>query len=297
MAFKLGFIGFGEAASIIAEGLLEQGLGGIRAYDICMDDPARKDLLFDRAQKTEVELTSSAEVLINVSDLIISAVTCTEALNAANSAAPHLGADQIYMDINSVSPATKKQVGDAIEPSGAKFVEVAVMGDLPGYRYKVPMVLCGPAVPKVIEHLGPYGMVMEDFGPEFGRAAALKMFRSVMIKGMEALLQESVLAASEYGVADKVLESVGEGYPGMDWKALANYLIGRTAIHGERRSHEMLEVSETLRGMGIDPFMSEAAAKRIKSASNLGLRETFDNKAPDSFHDVIREIRKAQGKS
>lgn len=294
---KLGFIGFGEAGSLLAKGLREEGLSGIRAYDICIDDPARRDLLVNRAEETGTELCATAKVLIEGSDIVISAVTCTDAKDAATNAALHLLPDQIYIDINSVSPGLKKQVGETVKGAGARFVEVAVMGAVPNFGHKVPMVLCGPAASEVIKTLEPFGMVMEDFGPEFGRAAALKMFRSIMIKGMEALLQESVLAASEYGVADKVLKSVGEGYPGIDWKALASYLIGRTAIHGERRAHEMEEVSDTLRAMGIEPMMAEAAARRIKWGGSFGLREIFNDRAPDSYHDVIREIHKQQNKS
>jgi len=294
-SLRLGFIGFGEAGSLIAKGLGEEGLTGIRAYDICIDDPARRDLVIGRAAEAGVDLTASAEELIDGCDLIISAVTSAVAVDVAKSSAPFLNSTQIYIDINSVSPDAKKQVGQAIEQTGARFVEVSVMAAVPKFGHKVPLVLSGPAAGSVIDALSPYGMVMEDFGPEFGRAAAFKMFRSIMIKGMEALLLEMVLAASEYDIADRVLDSVETGYPGIDWSALATYLIGRTAIHGERRAHEMEEVSATLRSLGIDPIMASAAAKRISWGGSMGLREDFNDEAPDSFHDVINAIRAKQG--
>jgi 3-hydroxyisobutyrate dehydrogenase-like beta-hydroxyacid dehydrogenase len=294
---RLGFIGFGEAGSLIAKGLGEEGLAGIRAYDICLEDPARRDLVINRAKEAGVELAVSTEDLIKGSDLIIAAVTSAVALSAATGAAPYLTERQVYVDINSVSPDVKKQVGQTVAETGARFVEVSVMAAVPKFKHKVPLVLCGPAAGEVIQALSPYGMTMEDFGPEFGRAAAFKMFRSIMIKGMEALLLEMVLAASEYDISDRVLESVEEGYPGMDWTGLASYLIGRTAIHGERRAHEMEEVSATLDALGIDPIMAQAAAKRISWGGSFGLREEFNDQAPDSYKDVINAIRKKQGKT
>jgi len=288
---RLGFIGFGEAASLIAKGLGEEGLTGIRAYDTKLEDPKTCGLVNSRAKDAGVELAASAERLINGCDLVIAAVTSAVALEVAKQAAPFLKAHQIYIDINSVSPDVKKQVRLAVESAGARFVEVSVMAAVPKFGHKVPLVLSGPAAGQLIEVLSPYGMDMEDFGPEFGRAAAFKMFRSIMIKGMEALLLEMVLAASEYDIADRVLESVEKGYPGIDWSALATYLIGRTAIHGERRAHEMEEVSATLRSLGIDPIMAKAAATRIKWGGGFGLREDFGDEAPDSFHDVIEAIR------
>ena len=142
----------------------------------------------------------------------------------------------------------------------------------------------------------PLGMAMEDFGPELGRAAAMKMFRSIMVKGMEALFQECVLGAERYGVADRVLDSIGDGYPGLDWNKMASHLIGRTAIHGERRAHEMEEVAETLKALGIEPMMAAAAAKRIKWAADKGLAEKFGDTAPESFHDVVAAINEREEK-
>jgi len=293
-SLRLGFIGFGEAASLIAKGLGEEGLSGIRAYDISLEDLARRAVVTARADAAGVELATSAKDLIEGCDLIIAAVTSAVALDVAGGAAPFLQGNQIYIDINSVSPAVKIQVGQTIEKTGARFVEASVMAAVPKFGHKVPLVLSGPAAVEVIDALSPYGMVMENFGPEFGRAAAFKMFRSIMIKGMEALLQETVLAASTYDIADRVLDSIEEGYPGIDWKALATYLIGRTAIHGERRAHEMEEVSATLRALGIEPIMAEAAANRIKWGGSFGLREVFNDEAPESFHDVINMIREKQ---
>ena len=283
---KIGFIGFGEAAAAICEGLAGEGARGIAAFDIR-----------PRRAQEGVAFASSLEDLLRGSDIVFAAVTSAVALRVAKEALPYLSDRHIYVDINSVSPETKIEIGEAVAATGARYVEAAVMAGVPAYKHKVPMLLAGEAAPDLIAIMAPLGMVMEDFGPELGRAAAAKMFRSVVVKGMEALFQECVLGAERYGVSDKVLDSIGDGYPGIDWKALASHLIGRTALHGERRSHEMEEVAETLKSLGIEPLMSAAAAKRIARAAGFGLKETFKGAAPKSYLDVVAAIREAEEKN
>ena len=277
---KIGFIGFGEAAASICRGLSGAGVTDIAAFDV-KPRPAQEG----------VTMAANLKDLLDGSDVVFSAVTSAVALAAARDAASYLSGRHLYVDINSVSPETKIAIGKTVAASGARFVEAAVMAGVPAYGHKVPMLLAGEAATDLIGLMAPLGMVMEDFGPELGRAAAAKMFRSVMVKGMEALFQECVLGADRYGVADKVLDSIGDGYPGIDWKALDSRLIGRTAIHGERRAHEMEEVAETLKALGIEPLMSEAAAKRIAWAAGQGLKDRFCDTAPESFHDVLEVLR------
>ena len=277
---KIGFIGFGEAAASICQGLSSEGVTDLSAFDVQ-----------SRPAQAGVTMRASLEDLLAASDVIFAAVTSAVALDVAKEAAAHLSERHFYVDINSVSPETKIEIGNTVTASGARFVEAAVMAGVPGYGHKVPMLLAGEAASDLIDIMAPLGMVMDDFGPELGRAAAAKMFRSVMVKGMEALFQECVLAADRYGVADKVLDSIGDGYPGIDWNKLASHLIGRTAIHGERRAHEMEEVAETLKSLGIEPMMSSAAAKRIAWAAGQGLKDRFGDKAPESYLEVLEVIR------
>jgi 3-hydroxyisobutyrate dehydrogenase-like beta-hydroxyacid dehydrogenase len=223
-------------------------------------------------------------------------VVSSVAVDVARDAAPHLEPRHTYVDLNSTSPGTKQEVGRIVGSTGAQFVEAAVMAAVPPLAHKVPLLMCGDAVPGLISRLSRYDMSLEDFGPEIGRATATKMFRSIMVKGLEALFLECALGASKYGVTDRVLESVGVGYPGLDWNKLAHYLIGRTALHGERRGHEMMEVAATLRGLNVDPIMADAAARRILYCAGLGLKSKFAGKAPENYHDVIAAIEEAERK-
>lgn len=286
----IGFIGFGEAGYHIAKGLRKVGAQNVFVYDVAVDDPARRPTIERRAADADVTLCDSLAKLAGRSEIIFSTVVSSVAIAAAKQAAPHLNERHFYVDLNSTSPAVKQEIAAIVAATGARFVEAAVMAGVPALGHEVPMLLCGEAVADLMQRLSCYGMCLEDFGAEIGRATATKMFRSIVVKGLEALFLECVLAASRYGVAERVLESVGTGYPGVDWNKLANYLIGRTAIHGERRAHEMEEVARTLEAMGIEPIMADAAARRILDATNAGLKARFGDKPPAGYDEVVQAI-------
>jgi len=213
------------------------------------------------------------------------------AFDAAEQTAPYLTSRHIYADLNSVSPRTKQKVGETISRSGARFVEIAVMGPIPPQLHKTPMLIGGAAAPEFQEMLAPYGMRMDVVSTDqIGRAAAVKMFRSVIYKGLEALLFECVLGASRYGAQDRVFASLAESFPGIDWKKLADYMVGRVVVHGERRAREMDEVARTLEELGIEPMMAAATARRMDWAADLGLRDTFGGEFPKTYQEVLDVI-------
>jgi 3-hydroxyisobutyrate dehydrogenase-like beta-hydroxyacid dehydrogenase len=286
----IGFIGFGEAAHVLARGL--NGAGAqVLAWDIDLDDPARHHRVKARARDAGIELTAGLTELAERCGVLLSTVVSSAAVVAAESAASHLGPRHLYLDLNSTSPAVKQEVGRIVSRTGARFVEAAVMASVPKLELKVPILICGEAAGEARRVLARYGMNLEDFGPEIGRASAVKMFRSIVVKGLEALLLECALGAERYGVTERVLDYVEVGYPGLDWNRLAHFLLGRTAIHGERRGHEMLEVADTLRALGIEPVMSQAAAKRLLEAASHGLKSRFADAPPENYHEVVRAIQ------
>ena len=284
---KVGFIGFGEAGSILAAGLLKAGVHSVSAYD---SDPA----FAARTSQTGIKPCASFKDLAENSEFIFSTVVTTAALSVAEDVAPYLKSTHCYLDLNSTSPDEKLMIAETINASGADFVEAAVMASVGPLGIKVPMLLCGSAANRVIDAFAPLGMDLEDFGPEYGRAAATKMFRSIVVKGLEALFGECVLASWRYGVTEQVFDYVGQGYPGLDWNALASNLMTRTAIHGERRAHEMVEVARTLTDMGIEPIMADAAAKRLTDWSKHDLKSRFADVPPKSYHDVMQAIEDTQ---
>jgi 3-hydroxyisobutyrate dehydrogenase-like beta-hydroxyacid dehydrogenase len=281
----IGFIGFGEAAFHIAKGLRQAGIGAIAAYDIHSDE-----LIRSRAAEAGAKLVPSGAALAAVSDIIFSTVTANQAFAAAEQTAPHLKPTHLYADLNSVSPGLKQTLARVIGATGAKFVEVAVMAPVPPYGHQVPLLTGGSHAPEFAQRLLPFGMKIEIGTANIGDAAATKMCRSIMVKGIEALMTECVLSARHYGVDEKVLASLCDSFPGMDWPQLASYLVGRVVVHGKRRAREMEEVAETVREAGVEPVMAEATARRMDWSACLNLKEAFGGKAPADYREFARKV-------
>jgi 3-hydroxyisobutyrate dehydrogenase-like beta-hydroxyacid dehydrogenase len=288
---SIGFVGFGEAGFNIAKGLQAAGISRISAFDIHKDTPKLGDIIRLRATEAGIPLVNSNRDLAASTDVLFSTVTCARAKEAAEQTAPFLKPHHIYADLNSVSPALKQQIEVVIANTGAGFVEAAVMSPVPPHGHRAPMLLGGKAAPAFAELMKPFGMRLEVISENVGAAAATKMFRSIIVKGLEALMFESVLAASQYGADERVFASLGESFPGIDWKRLADYMVGRVVLHGERRAREMEEVSETLHSIGIDPIMSEAAARRQDWCAELGIASQFGPEGPRTYREVLDYIK------
>jgi 3-hydroxyisobutyrate dehydrogenase-like beta-hydroxyacid dehydrogenase len=282
----VGFVGFGEAGFHIAKGLREAGLAKTFAYDIDTSEKVRA-----RARETDTDLLESNADLAAACEVIFSAVTADQAANAASQTAPYLSSRHYYADLNSVSPQMKQRIGRTVSADGARFVEVAMMAPVPPHGHKVPMLLGGSAAPGFVELMTPFGLRMEVVSTDqIGRAAAVKMFRSIVYKGLEALIFECVLGASHYGAEPRVFASLNESFPGIDFQRLADYMVGRVVVHGERRAREMEEVANTLRELGVDPMMAEATVRRMDWAAGLDLKGRFGGEFPKTYQEVLEAI-------
>lgn len=288
---SIGFIGFGEAGFTIGNGLRGAGAARLFAYDIATHSTDRGPQIHERARRAGVTLVEGSAALAESAEILFSTVTSASALEAALQTAPFLRPGHVYADLNSVSPARKREIAAVIAGSGAAFVEVAVMAPVEPYGHRVPMLLGGPSAAAFAERMAPYGMRTQVLpSSDIGTAAAVKMCRSIVVKGLEALLCECVLGAHEYGAAEHVFASLQESYPGIEWKALADYTMGRVVVHGERRAREMEEVAETLRAMGIDPIMADATARRQDWSAQLGLRSKFPPEGPKTYEEVVTYV-------
>jgi 3-hydroxyisobutyrate dehydrogenase-like beta-hydroxyacid dehydrogenase len=286
----VGFVGFGEAVFHITKGLREAGLRDFVAFDIHTHTLGRGEKIRRRAGETNTRLVDSNAALAEAADWILSAVTSDQAARAAEQNAPHLGSGHVYADLNSVSPAVKRTIARTISASGARFVEVALMAPVPPYGHRVPILAGGTAAWEFQQRFTPYGMRIEVLSAQVGAAAATKMFRSIMVKGMEALITECVLGAGRYGAEEAVFASLAESYPGIDWKAMADYMIGRVVEHGERRAREMEEVAGTLESLGIQPIMAEATARRMDWSARLGLKRHFSGEPPKNYREFLAAV-------
>jgi 3-hydroxyisobutyrate dehydrogenase-like beta-hydroxyacid dehydrogenase len=288
----VGFIGFGEAGYAIAKGLQKKGINRLFAYDVDVDrwSPDRGDQIRRHAEEAGVALADSLQELAGQSEMVFSTVVASSALSVAEKIAPHLTERHIYLDLNSTSPSVQQRIEKIVAASGAAFVEAAVMAAVPQHGHQVPMLLGGKAAPRAVEVLAPYGMRFEVLGDKVGSASAVKMFRSAIIKGLEALILECLLAASRYGVEERVFHSLDETFARRGWNDLAHYLMCRTAIHGKRRAHEMEEVARTIEALNIEPVMAAAAARRLLWGAELGIKDHFEKHGPETYHDVLHAI-------
>jgi 3-hydroxyisobutyrate dehydrogenase-like beta-hydroxyacid dehydrogenase len=265
---RVSFIGFGEAGQAIASGLREAGVERIAAWDILFPEAAGEKLKMAGGQYG-VRCAASAAEAVADSDMIVSAVTAASSLEAARSVAPYLSGSPFYLDINSVSPG-RKQETEKLLSGKALYVDVAVIAPIHPKRHRTPLLIAGPHAQAVSPLLGEMEMQLSIVGETTGSAAAIKMIRSVMIKGIEALSLECFLAASRAGLLDDVLVSLKNNYPGLDWQKIAGYNLERMASHGERRAAEMEESAVTLRELGLDPLMVDATVVRQREMGAIG---------------------------
>jgi 3-hydroxyisobutyrate dehydrogenase-like beta-hydroxyacid dehydrogenase len=269
----LALIGFGEVGQTLARDLRRSGCT-LTAYDKLFADPDSPPSRAAAGDSGVRPCTTLAEALAPA-QIVISAVTAAECVAAAFDAAPALHAGAYWLDLNSVSPSTKTAAARLIDSAGARFVEAAVMSPIAPKGIASPMLLGGPhagAFAPIAVELGFAGV--EHFADSLGTASAAKMCRSVMIKGMEALLTESLLAARHYGVESTVLESLRNLFPGEDWQAVSRYMISRSLQHGRRRAEEMREVARTVGDAGLEPWMSTACAERQDWAAGYDAART-----------------------
>jgi 3-hydroxyisobutyrate dehydrogenase-like beta-hydroxyacid dehydrogenase len=268
---RICFIGLGEAGQAIAAGFRESDVERIVAWDILF--PQNEGSTLKAAGETiGVRLATSAADAVREADLVIAAVTAASSIDAARSVAPHLTGNPFYLDINSVSPG-RKQDTEKLLGERARYIDVAVIAAIYPARHRTPMLLAGPHAEAVSPLLHELDMQTSVVGPAVGAAAAIKMIRSVMIKGIEALTLECFLAASRAGVLEEVTVSLKNNYPGLDWAKMSEYNLERMASHGGRRAAEMEESAATLRELGLDPLMVEATVTRQRDMGAIGKQD------------------------
>lgn len=264
---SIGFIGFGEAASAMAKDLRDGGAEHVFAYDRLLDDDASRQLVVERMDGAGVQHCPTLAKLLQSTEVVLSLVVASAAVDVAEACGNDLGPQHLYVDMNSTSPATKQRVHATVDPTGARFAEVAIMGAVPPTGIRTPMLVGGPAAEQLARLLAPFGTRMDVVGIEVGQASATKMVRSAVVKGLEALLDEATEAAATFGVERAVLESIERSFGDKDWVELARYLAGRTKAHGARRAAELREVARALSDLGVEPVMASAAAERLSRAA------------------------------
>jgi 3-hydroxyisobutyrate dehydrogenase-like beta-hydroxyacid dehydrogenase len=259
---RIALIGYGEVGQTLAADFAGAGMDDVSAWDTLFPEPSSAPSQAAAVVNHVRVATSMADALAERT-LVISAVTAGSCLAAAREAATSIASQAFYFDLNSVSPRIKREAAALIEAAGARFVEAAVMSPVAPKRTGSPILIGGchaEAFAPLARAIGFTGIRI--FAANIGRASAAKMCRSVLVKGLEALLAESLLAARRYGVEHTVLESLHDLFPNEDWDRTARYMISRSLQHGRRRAEEMQQVARTVAEVGIEPLMSLACAQR-----------------------------------
>jgi 3-hydroxyisobutyrate dehydrogenase-like beta-hydroxyacid dehydrogenase len=257
---RLAFIGFGEVGQTFAKGLKGKGDVSVVAYDLKFDIPEMRRDMIARAEALGVRAAVDAADAAREARVVISAVTAAAAGEVAAAAARYLRPGQMFLDINSASPNTKRTAAERVAASGADYVEGAVMAAVAEPGLKVSILAGGPAAKAAADLLNPLGMNLKPVATEIGRASATKLSRSIVIKGMEAILVQFAAAARKWEVEADVVASLKATYPGIDWPQQIDYAAERVATHGIRRAQEMREAAAMLADLGLDPVLCEAIA-------------------------------------
>lgn len=272
---RVALIGLGEVGRVFAEDLRTAGVRDVAAWDTAFADPASR--ASRNAADLGLALADSAASVVAGADLVVSAVTAAGCVAAARSAATAPLAGAWFFDPNSASPGNKAEAARAVADAGGRYVEAALMSPIAPRRLASPFLLGGPDAEAFVALAPRFGLTAVSIASEVvGRAAATKLCRSVVVKGLEALFAEALLAARHYGVERDVLASLSNILPEADWEQIAGYFISRSVQHGARRAEEMAEAAATVEDAGVDPWMARAAVRRQEWAAGLGVPPDAD---------------------
>ena len=278
---RIALIGYGEVGRILAEDL---GAAGhrLQAHDLKLAGAGAAPLRAHAAAHGVVLAATHAEA-VRGAELVVSAVTASQAVAVAEACAAGLAPGAFFLDFNSASPGAKIQASQWVNAAGGRYVEGAVMTSVPPYRLKVPLLLGGPDAAALKPLLDTLGFAARVHSEKLGVASATKMCRSVMIKGLEAMVIESFTAARHHGVEDAVIASLQETFPGIDWEKQASYFFQRVIEHGRRRSEEVREVAVTVREAGLVPHSAAGTAERQAHIADLADAGVFGTRGEPGF--------------
>ncbi|HET6523110.1 NAD(P)-dependent oxidoreductase [Sphingopyxis sp.] len=270
MEQNVSLIGFGEAGSTFA--CAGRWCKRVHVYDLQTETRLERDAMLAAYREAEVVGAAHLADALSQSNLILSLVTADQALLAAAAAADHILPNSLYCDMNSVAPQTKQAAAQLIDAAGGRYLDVAVMAPVNPARLSVPLLLSGSGAQEAAGRLSALGFAnLSVVGETVGHASSVKMIRSVMIKGLEALTAECMLAAEAAGVREEVIASLDASEPTGSWAARADYYLDRMLVHGLRRAAEMEEAVKTLQGVGVRAPMTRATVLRQRQIGELAL--------------------------
>ena len=282
---RVAFIGFGEVASAFAAAFTARG-ADVAAHDVLIAQPGGTERLKARAAGTKVAFQALPEALKGAA-YVLSTVTTSVAREAARQCVPHLGPSHTYVDMNATDPGVKLEIGQIVAPTGAAFVEGAVLGAVGVTGAKTEILLGGPHGRRAERELGALGLNVRFYSDAIGKASMFKMLRSVFSKGMEALLVEFLVAGERAGIRDDLWREVTELFSQHPFEKTASNWVRSHATAHARRYHEMVQVAGVLRQLGVEPTITAATEAFFRRSGTLGLEGVFKT-TPATMDELVR---------
>lgn len=283
---KLGFIGFGEVGFELARGLKKEGVSEIVAFDPMANDPQYGKLVNHRAREAGVDVLRTPVDVIHQADIIFAAVPGSKALQAALDIVPAITGNKIYADVSTSTATTKKRIAEALQTKGACFVDAALMGGLSMQHHKVPILVSGSGSDEFIRLLTPYGMSLTKVSDVAGDAIAIKLVRSIAMKGLASLAVETLETAVALNVQSEVLKSISDTLSSAPFDETLDWLVTASAIHAERQVHEMQDVMIMMKEIDVKPTMTDATIKRLEWLASKNYKARFQGKKLDTWEEV-----------
>ncbi|MBQ9565569.1 MAG: NAD(P)-dependent oxidoreductase [Synergistaceae bacterium] len=301
--FPLGFIGFGEAAYNMGKGLRGEGFETIRAYDVALDkEGPYRDTVLKRCEDAKITAVSSAKELVENSDVVVIAVPARFTASTAEGLIPFARAGQLFVDVTTALPDIKAKQAEAFAAKGAEYIDSAMLGSLMLLGHKVPILASGKGSRRWHDLMTPFnmkiGLVNKD-DPDsvpVGEASRIKLVRSVFMKGIEALIVETMLFARKCGIEDNILDSITGSMDKESFRNMAVRMAAADLIHSERRSFEVGESMELMKAVGVEPVVAAAVKERLAHSAALGLNEELHGVAPKEFSEIYALWEKKQYK-
>jgi 3-hydroxyisobutyrate dehydrogenase-like beta-hydroxyacid dehydrogenase len=282
---RLGLVGYGEIGNTLGRGLHAAGLASIVAYDRYAFDGPYSGLIQRRAREAGVKLVPDHPALAAQADLILGVTPGSASLDSAASLSEVLTPQHWFIDVASATPGIKRAVAARVQPTGVIAADASIVGT-PADGHALQILASGPAASKMRDALIPWGMRIEMVGPEIGTASGIKILRSVVMKGLEALVVECLLASRQLGIEEPILQSLDKTFA-KPFRDLANGLITTSAIHAERRAEEVAMSADALAEIGLHHTVAATAATRLQWVATLGLKQHFQGAVPARYETVL----------
>ena len=287
---KIGLIGYGEVGQAFAERLSSAEGIDIGVFDIRLNSANASDALINTAEKQNLRIEHSMKTIIQGKDLVFSSVTCGDAWGVAETSSMYLEKEQVYIDLNTVTPQLKKEMNQLISISGAEFIEVAILGTISSYGFKSPMLACGVKAQEFGDFLNSMGFSVKVLSEKIGTASYMKMLRSIFAKGVESLLFEMLVAAEKCDLMEPVMDAIVAHMDNSSFLKIADTWVTTNVQHAERRADEMDHVIQTLKQLDVHPIMSMATQERLRKCASTNLKEQFENAKDLDYQRVIKSM-------